>query len=360
MHPEEAYIVNAPTEVYKYDDPDQLELPHDRAAFTPTTGASSCARRGRRTDAALVRHRGRRPAGHRLLPRPRGRGLPQPRGRARHPRRRGVRAAVHASRPTSSCTAAAYTDVDGAEADPAGRCGQRAGHPQRGARRARGRTPPSSTSAPTTCSTAKSSAVRGDRPPAPRSTCTGAPSSPARRPCSSVHRAPRLPHRVAVQRDRPQLRETILPPRRPSATSRAVVDDQVGSPTYAGHLAAAVDEALAGTCPPGPYHLAGSGYCSWCELAAEIVDLAGLDVASCRSRPPSSGRPAPRPAFSALATSGPSRAAALGGGRRGRDLTRSAQQEAHSVRRSWSPAAPASSAPTSCATCSPATTTSRS
>ena len=26
---EEAYIVNAPTEVYKYDDPDQDELPHD-------------------------------------------------------------------------------------------------------------------------------------------------------------------------------------------------------------------------------------------------------------------------------------------------------------------------------------------
>jgi len=26
---EEAYIVNAPTEVYRYDDPDQRELPHD-------------------------------------------------------------------------------------------------------------------------------------------------------------------------------------------------------------------------------------------------------------------------------------------------------------------------------------------
>ena len=30
---EEAFIVNAPTEVYKYDDPDQLELPHDTPAI---------------------------------------------------------------------------------------------------------------------------------------------------------------------------------------------------------------------------------------------------------------------------------------------------------------------------------------
>ena len=33
VSPEEAYIVNAPTEVYKYDDPDQRELPHDSDAI---------------------------------------------------------------------------------------------------------------------------------------------------------------------------------------------------------------------------------------------------------------------------------------------------------------------------------------
>ena len=33
VSPEEAYIVNAPTEVYKYDDPDQNELPHDTPAI---------------------------------------------------------------------------------------------------------------------------------------------------------------------------------------------------------------------------------------------------------------------------------------------------------------------------------------
>ncbi len=33
ISPEEAYIVNAPTEVYRYDDPDQRELPHDSDAI---------------------------------------------------------------------------------------------------------------------------------------------------------------------------------------------------------------------------------------------------------------------------------------------------------------------------------------
>ncbi len=84
-----------------------------------------------------------------------------------------------------------------------------------------------------------------------------------------------------------------------------VVDDQVGSPTYAGHLAAAVDEALQRGISPGLYHLAGSGYCSWCELAGEIVDLAGLEVEVEPITTAEAGRPARRPAFSALDTERP-------------------------------------------------------
>jgi dTDP-4-dehydrorhamnose reductase len=84
-----------------------------------------------------------------------------------------------------------------------------------------------------------------------------------------------------------------------------VVDDQVGSPTYAGHLAAAVDEALQRGISPGLYHLAGSGYCSWCELAREVVQLAGLDVAVEPITTREAGRPARRPAFSALDTERP-------------------------------------------------------
>jgi len=84
-----------------------------------------------------------------------------------------------------------------------------------------------------------------------------------------------------------------------------VVDDQVGSPTYAGHLAAGVGEALQRGISPGLYHLAGSGYCSWCELAAEVVDLAGLDVEVEPITAREAGRPARRPAFSALDTERP-------------------------------------------------------
>jgi dTDP-4-dehydrorhamnose reductase len=84
-----------------------------------------------------------------------------------------------------------------------------------------------------------------------------------------------------------------------------VVDDQVGSPTCAGHLAAAVNEALDGGVGPGLYHMAGSGYCSWCELAREVVQLAGLDVEVEPITTAEAGRPAPRPAFSALDTERP-------------------------------------------------------
>jgi dTDP-4-dehydrorhamnose reductase len=84
-----------------------------------------------------------------------------------------------------------------------------------------------------------------------------------------------------------------------------VVDDQVGSPTYAGHLAAAVDEALRQGVAPGLYHMAGSGYCSWCELAREVVQLAGSDVEVVPITTAELGRPAPRPAFSALASERP-------------------------------------------------------
>ena len=84
-----------------------------------------------------------------------------------------------------------------------------------------------------------------------------------------------------------------------------VVDDQVGSPTCAAHLAAAVEEGLRGGLGPGLYHLAGSGYCSWCELAREVVQVAGLDVAVEPITTAQAGRPARRPTFSALASERP-------------------------------------------------------
>jgi len=85
-----------------------------------------------------------------------------------------------------------------------------------------------------------------------------------------------------------------------SAEPLRVVDDQVGSPTFAGHLAAAVDEAVRLGVGPGIYHMAGGGYCSWFELAQETVGLAGLDVEVVPIASAEAGRPARRPAFSAL------------------------------------------------------------
>jgi dTDP-4-dehydrorhamnose reductase len=78
-----------------------------------------------------------------------------------------------------------------------------------------------------------------------------------------------------------------------------VVDDQVGSPTYAGDLAAAIRElSLSGRF--GTFHRTNSGTCSWFELAARTFELTGTRV---RVHPQRSGeldRPAPRPAWSVL------------------------------------------------------------
>lgn len=80
-----------------------------------------------------------------------------------------------------------------------------------------------------------------------------------------------------------------------------VVDDQVGSPTWAGHLAPALVE-LAGRETTGIFHAAGAGRCSWFQLAREAVARAGI---RCEVEPTTTAafpRPAPRPAFSALAS----------------------------------------------------------
>jgi dTDP-4-dehydrorhamnose reductase len=82
-----------------------------------------------------------------------------------------------------------------------------------------------------------------------------------------------------------------------------VVDDQIGTPTFTGHLAQALVELGTRTTPPGGIvHLAGAGSCSWYEFAREIVAGAGL---ACTVRPCATSqmpRPARRPAYSVLAS----------------------------------------------------------
>jgi dTDP-4-dehydrorhamnose reductase len=80
-----------------------------------------------------------------------------------------------------------------------------------------------------------------------------------------------------------------------------VVDDQVGCPTFTGHLAEALLE-IASKRPVGTVHVAGAGACSWYEFAGAIVEDAGLQCEVKRARSADMARPAPRPAYSVLGT----------------------------------------------------------
>jgi dTDP-4-dehydrorhamnose reductase len=78
-----------------------------------------------------------------------------------------------------------------------------------------------------------------------------------------------------------------------------VVDDQVGSPTWSGHLAPAV-VGLLERGVGGLVHLTGAGSVSWNGFAKEIFRQAEVD---CRVEPATTAemaRPAPRPAWSAM------------------------------------------------------------
>jgi dTDP-4-dehydrorhamnose reductase len=81
-----------------------------------------------------------------------------------------------------------------------------------------------------------------------------------------------------------------------------VVRDQVGAPTYTGHLADAIVRLLDGEAY-GIHHIAGSNECSWYEFAVEIFRQAGTDtrVMSCTTEE-YTPRPARRPAYSVLGT----------------------------------------------------------
>jgi len=85
----------------------------------------------------------------------------------------------------------------------------------------------------------------------------------------------------------------------------SVVTDQIGCPTWCGHLAGALVQLAERPAETGIHHIAGAGSCSWNELAVEVFDRAGID---CRVLPTTSDafpRPAPRPAYSVLGSERP-------------------------------------------------------
>jgi dTDP-4-dehydrorhamnose reductase len=78
-----------------------------------------------------------------------------------------------------------------------------------------------------------------------------------------------------------------------------VVSDQIGCPTFTGHLARAL-LSLAQDPVPGILHVAGGESCSWYEFATEIIAAGGAD---CEVRPIGTEAyptPARRPAYSVL------------------------------------------------------------
>jgi dTDP-4-dehydrorhamnose reductase len=79
-----------------------------------------------------------------------------------------------------------------------------------------------------------------------------------------------------------------------------VVDDQVGCPTFTGHLARALVELAVGRTLPGVVHLAAAGQCSWFEFAREIVAAAGAGAEVKPGKTADLARPAPRPPYSVL------------------------------------------------------------
>jgi dTDP-4-dehydrorhamnose reductase len=81
-----------------------------------------------------------------------------------------------------------------------------------------------------------------------------------------------------------------------------VVDDQVGCPTYTGHLAPALIR-VAETRAHGILHVAGRGSCTWFELARATFERAGVQVTLHRGTTAAYGAPAPRPAYSVLGSS---------------------------------------------------------
>ncbi len=80
-----------------------------------------------------------------------------------------------------------------------------------------------------------------------------------------------------------------------------VVRDQVGSPTYTWHLAYGIVRLIEGV-EFGIHHMAAAGACSWYEFAREIFDQAKVECKVMSATTEMLGRPAPRPAYSALSS----------------------------------------------------------
>jgi dTDP-4-dehydrorhamnose reductase len=79
----------------------------------------------------------------------------------------------------------------------------------------------------------------------------------------------------------------------------AVVDDQIGTPTWTVDLSLAIRALVEAGCR-GIYHAANMGVCSWNGFARAIFEEAGLDIKVNPMTTQDLGRPATRPLYSVL------------------------------------------------------------
>ncbi len=86
----------------------------------------------------------------------------------------------------------------------------------------------------------------------------------------------------------------------PAQKTVAVVDDQIGSPTYATDLAQAINRLIR-TDAYGIYHITNSGSCSWYQFARAIAERLGEHPGKIKAITSTQlNRPAPRPQYSVL------------------------------------------------------------
>lgn len=79
----------------------------------------------------------------------------------------------------------------------------------------------------------------------------------------------------------------------------AVVDDQIGSPTWTVDLARAIIALIDNGCR-GTFHAANSGYCSWNAFAKAVFEESGINVTVKPMTTTELNRPARRPLYSTL------------------------------------------------------------
>lgn len=95
--------------------------------------------------------------------------------------------------------------------------------------------------------------------------------------------------------------ETMIAKAR-AGTQPVVVEDIIMAPTSAADAAALLLQLIARAAPPGIYHLANAGSCSWFEFAREILSQAGLNVPVAATNSEEQRSRARRPRYSVLAS----------------------------------------------------------